>query len=919
MKRVKGEGEGPHTLAIDVGGTGVKASLLDAKGRMVAERLRVATPYPCLPNVLLRVIVELARRLPPFDRISLGFPGVVRDGRIVTAPHFGTAIWRGHDLTAALTRRLGKPARILNDAEVQGLGIVAGHGLELVLTLGTGVGSAIFSHGHLAPHLELAQHPLHKSKTYNDYLGDAARHAVGTKRWNRRVLKMIGMRRGAAQLRPALSRRRQFGASCHRAARQCANRVQRHRPHRRHPPVGRCGLGRSAGQRRHTDARPARGAGMSGIALVISDIDGTLVTSDKHLTERTRAAVAALRRRGIGFTIVSSRPPFGLRMLIEPLGLSLPVAAFNGGVIADPDLAPIEERVIGAEAARAAIALFDAGGVDTWLFTTRSWVARDPAGVYVERERRTVLTEPEITASFEPYLDQAAKIVGVSDNFDRLAALEGKARGLLSDRATVARSQLYYLDVTPQGTNKGTAVAALCRRLGVPPARLVTIGDMENDVPMFRIAGFSIAMGNASDAVKRQANAATLSNDEDGFADAVERLILPRAASRMNLPAGNAAPGGPGITARWTSSAKSGVGTAPTSASRVWYTLSHGILDEIYYPRVDYACTRDFGLIVTDAAAYFSEEKRDTQSTIRRVTDDVPAFMLRNEARDGRYRIEKTVLADPSRDVVLQRIRFVPLAGTIDDYRLCALLAPHLVNRGANNTAWVESYKGREMLFASGSGSALALACSAPWRARSVGFVGVSDGWQDLMQHFALTWRYAVAEDGNVALTGEIDLAACGGEFVLALGFGRRAEEAAHRVIASLNDGVDAALAAFIAGWQQWQATLLPLDQPDRRGQHLPHQHRRAADARGELVPGRHHRQPVDSLGLQQGRRGSGRLSSRLAARPRRERGRAPCRRRGRGCAARAALARGDPGGGRPLAAELLARWRALLDRRADG
>ena len=282
----------------------------------------------------------------------------------------------------------------------------------------------------------------------------------------------------------------------------------------------------------------------------------------------------------------------------------------------------------------------------------------------------------------------------------------------------------------------------------------------------------------------------------------------------MNLPSGNAAPGGPGITARWTSSAKSGVGTAPAAASRVWYTLSHGILDEIYYPRVDYACTRDFGLIVTDGRAYFSEEKRDTESVIRSVADGVPAFMLRNEARDGRYRIEKTVLADPSRDVVLQRVRFEALAGDLGDYRLCALLAPHLVNRGANNTAWAGVYKGREMLFASGSGNALALACSRPWRARSVGFVGTSDGWQDLTNHFALTWHYDVAEDGNVALTGEIDLAASGGEFVLALGFGRRAEEAAHRAIASLDDGVDMALAAFVAGWRAWQDTLVPLDRP---------------------------------------------------------------------------------------------------------
>jgi len=231
----------------------------------------------------------------------------------------------------------------------------------------------------------------------------------------------------------------------------------------------------------------------------------------------------------------------------------------------------------------------------------------------------------------------------------------------------------------------------------------------------------------------------------------------------MGLRSRNPAPGHPGIPARWTSSAKSGVGAAPAVASRVWFTLSHGILNEIYYPRVDYACTRDFGLIVTDGRGYFSEEKRDAASTIRPMDDGVPAFMLRNVSRDGRYVIEKLVLADPRRDVVLQHVCFKPQSGAVSDYRLYALLAPHLVNRGAHNTAWLADHKGREMLFASGSGNALALGCSAPWRARSVGFVGASDGWQDLTRHYVLTWAYDLAEDGNVALTGEIDLAACGG------------------------------------------------------------------------------------------------------------------------------------------------------------
>src|SRR6266699_3096229 len=216
---------------------------------------------------------------------------------------------------------------------------------------------------------------------------------------------------------------------------------------------------------------------------------------------------------------------------------------------------------------------------------------------------------------------------------------------------------------------------------------------------------------------------------------------------RMERRNSTSAPGHPGIPAHWTSSAKSGVGTAPAVTSRVWFTLSHGILNEIYYPRVDYACTRDFGLIVTDGRGYFSEEKRDAARMIRPVEDGVPAFMLRNVSRDGRYVIEKLVLADPRRDVVLQHVRFKAQSRAVSDYRLYALLAPHLVNRGAHNTAWLADHKGREMLFASGSGNALALGCSAPWRARSVGFVGTSDGWQDLTRHYVTPIVFFVAEE----------------------------------------------------------------------------------------------------------------------------------------------------------------------------
>lgn len=183
--------KGPGTLAIDVGGTGLKASVLDGAGRMIVKRVRVATPYPCQPESLLRAIADLTASLPPFDRISIGFPGLIRDGRVVTAPHFETEAWRDCPLEEAVSRRFGKPARLLNDAEVQGLGIVAGSGLEVVLTLGTGVGSAVFSNGALTPHLELAQHPIHKGETYNEYIGNEARLAHRTKKWNRRVLNTI--------------------------------------------------------------------------------------------------------------------------------------------------------------------------------------------------------------------------------------------------------------------------------------------------------------------------------------------------------------------------------------------------------------------------------------------------------------------------------------------------------------------------------------------------------------------------------------------------------------------------------------------------------------------------------------------------------------------------------------------------------
>jgi len=275
----------------------------------------------------------------------------------------------------------------------------------------------------------------------------------------------------------------------------------------------------------------------------------------------------------------------------------------------------------------------------------------------------------------------------------------------------------------------------------------------------------------------------------------------------MNDTQKNSAPGAPGIPARWTSSAKTGLGTAISNQSHVWFTLSHGIFNEIYYPRIDQACIRDLGLIVTDGAKLFSEEKRDAGHTVEWLVDGVPAFKLVNTCRDGRYRIEKQIVTDPNRDTVLQQVQFHAQQGVLSDYHLHVLLAPHLGNHGGGNTAWVGEFEGTPMLFAQRNDCALALACSTPWTKRSVGYVGSSDGWQDLKAHRQMTWEYMRAENGNVALTAGIDLVKSHGKFVLALGFGKDPDEAARNAIASLGEGFDKAKHHYVSGWQQWIKT----------------------------------------------------------------------------------------------------------------
>lgn len=271
------------------------------------------------------------------------------------------------------------------------------------------------------------------------------------------------------------------------------------------------------------------------------------------------------------------------------------------------------------------------------------------------------------------------------------------------------------------------------------------------------------------------------------------------------------AAGAPGIPARWTSSAKHGVGTALSPLSPLWFTLSHGILNEIYYPGLDHACTRDLGLLVTGPNARFYEEKRHAAHYFSTAEPGVPAYRLRNVAEDGAWRIDKLILSDPERPCLLQEIRFTALRGESCDYRLYVLLAPHLVNAGMGNTAWVGEYEGTPMLFATGRGTSLALACSLAWGERTAGYVGFSDGWQQLRRDGRLDTTCQRAEDGNVALTGEIPLARGLHRAVLALGFGETPEHAAAHARASLKQGFSAAWKTYLAEWRTWQQRLLPL------------------------------------------------------------------------------------------------------------
>jgi Cof subfamily protein (haloacid dehalogenase superfamily) len=268
-----------------------------------------------------------------------------------------------------------------------------------------------------------------------------------------------------------------------------------------------------------------------GSRLVIADVDGTLVTHDKVLTPRAVQAVERLRQAGILFGITSGRPPRGMKMVIDPLKITEPIAGFNGGVVTNPDLTPISQQSLPSKVAAEAIAIILQHGLDVFLYTDLDWYVRDKNAPHVAREAWTVQFSPTIVKDFDALLNGVVKVVGVGDDYEAVARCEKDMQDWSGGRVSAARSQPYYLDVTHPKANKGEVVGMFSRYCNIPPAQIVTIGDMPNDVLMFKESGTSIAMGNASAEVQKSATFVTDSNEADGFAKAMERL-LQRAASQ---------------------------------------------------------------------------------------------------------------------------------------------------------------------------------------------------------------------------------------------------------------------------------------------------------------------------------------------------------------------------------------------------
>jgi Cof subfamily protein (haloacid dehalogenase superfamily) len=262
------------------------------------------------------------------------------------------------------------------------------------------------------------------------------------------------------------------------------------------------------------------------ISLVLADVDGSLVDEEKVLTKRAQSAVTQLRRAGIRFAITSGRPPLGMAMLFDPLGLDTPIAGFNGGLFVTRDLMILEQKTVPDDVASQAINLIRDHGLDAWVYRGNDWLITKACAPHVAHEAWTVKFQPKIVADLSQQLDHVAKIVGVSDDYDKVQRCEAAARTSFGQRATAARSQPYYLDITNKDANKGAVAEYLSSHMEVPIDEIATIGDQPNDVLMFKRSGLSIAMGNASDEVKKQADVTTDSYNDEGFAKAMERFIL---------------------------------------------------------------------------------------------------------------------------------------------------------------------------------------------------------------------------------------------------------------------------------------------------------------------------------------------------------------------------------------------------------
>ena len=271
----------------------------------------------------------------------------------------------------------------------------------------------------------------------------------------------------------------------------------------------------------------------------------------------------------------------------------------------------------------------------------------------------------------------------------------------------------------------------------------------------------------------------------------------------MNPPGNSLAFGGPGIAPRWTSSAKEGVGTAYHTSCRVWFTLSHGIINEIYYPHVDRPNTRDFQFLISDGETFCHEEKRDLDHTIDYPERDCLFYRLTNSDPGARYRLVKNVLTDPHRSVLLVHTKLEVLDESLrGKLQLYALLAPYLAGFGAGNSGWCSEIGDNKLLHAQRHSVHLLMTCSSGFLRRSVGYVGFSDGWQDLMHNFKMDWEFRAAENGNIALTGEIDLPDSG-EFTVAVALGRTYQSAATKLFQSLAEPFLSKREGYVRQWQR--------------------------------------------------------------------------------------------------------------------